>query len=207
MRIGIILLGISAAFLLFDTGFAQVQLQTRSIQLDKETYASGTVDVKQELSWYLVKAEKPTADQLDAYQKISAAMDAAVAIYNKESEGCRGRLRVEYNPQVAAADGNANGTIRFGKNRAYMNVRTAMHEIAHTQGVGTTERWKQLVVDGRYTGRHGLEMLRSFEGETADLNADGHSFWPYGMNYDNEWSDTNAERNARLVGAMKKDGI
>lgn len=161
------------------------------------------------LTWYLVRASNPSADQQDAYNRITNAMNAAVTMYNQQTTYCTGNLRVEYNTGVPTADGNINGTIRFGANRSYMTQRTAMHEIAHTQGVGTSARWRQLVVNGKYTGSFGLQMLRSMvgEGPNSTLNADGHSFWPYGLNYESEWSQVNGQRNARLVGAMNRDGV
>lgn len=164
--------------------------------------------LKATITWYLVRASNPTADQLDAYNRITSAMNAAVNMYNGQTTYCSGNLRVEYNTGVPTADGNSNGTIRFGANRSYMNQRTAMHEIMHTQGIGTTTRWRQLVVGGKYTGTYATQMLRTFLGETAtQLSADGHSFWPYGLNYNNEWSTVNGQRNARLVGAMQRDGV
>ena len=168
-----------------------------------------SVPAPTKISWYLVRVENPSADQIDAYNRITLAMNAAVATYNQYTKYCSGNLRVEYNTNVATADGNSNGTIRFGANRSYMNQRTAMHEIAHTQGVGTTARWQELCVDGKYTGIHGLQVLRSFEGESqsSTLNADGHSFWPYGLNYDSEWSTFNAQRNALIVDAFQRDGV
>ncbi|WP_205511495.1 hypothetical protein [Longitalea arenae] len=174
---------------------------------DPSTRANPTPEAT--ITWYLVRVSNPSADQLDAYDRITAAMNAAVAMYNQQTTYCSGNLRVEYNTSVPTADGNVNGTIRFGANRSYMNQRTAMHEIAHTQGVGTTARWTQLVVNGKYTGAYGLAMLRSFVGEspTATLNADGHSFWPYGLNYNSEWSTVNGQRHARLVGAFQRDGV
>jgi hypothetical protein len=161
------------------------------------------------ITWYLVRATNPTADQTDAYNRITSAMNAAVTMYNGQTTYCSGNLRVEYNTGVATADGSSNGTIRFGANRAYMTQRCAMHEIAHTQGIGTTTRWTQLVVNGKYTGAYALAMLRSMVGEspTSTLSADGHSFWPYGLNYESEWSTVNGQRNARIVGAMQRDGV
>lgn len=174
---------------------------------DGSTKANPTTEAT--ITWYLVRVSNPNADQSDAYNRITSAMNAAVTMYNQQTTYCSGNLRVEYNTSVPTADGNVNGTIRFGANRSYMNQRTAMHEIAHTQGVGTTSRWTQLVVNGKYTGAYGLAMLRRFVGEspTATLNADGHSFWPYGLNYNNEWSTVNGQRNARLVGAFQRDGV
>lgn len=52
-----------------------------------------------------------------------------------------------------------------------------------------------------------LPLLRSFDGQGAVINCGGSHFWPYGLNYDNEWSETNAERHVRMVDAMIQDGI
>ena len=178
----------------------------------EETVQASSKDgaqTKATITWYLVRAANPTADQTDAYNRITSAMNAAVSMYNAQTTYCSGNLRVEYNTGVATADGSSNGTIRFGANRAYMTQRCAMHEIAHTQGVGTTTRWNELRTNGKYTGSYGLQMIRSFVGEssTSTISADGHSFWPYGLNYESEWSTVNGQRNARLVGAFQRDGV
>lgn len=168
-----------------------------------------TAQTKATISWYLVRASNPTADQQDAYNRITTAMNAAVSMYNQQTTYCSGNLRVEYNTGVPTADGSSNGTIRFGANRSYMTQRCAQHEIAHTQGVGTTTRWTQLRTNGKYTGAYGLQMIRSMVGESpsSTINADGHSFWPYGLNYESEWVGYNGARNARIVGAMQRDGV
>jgi hypothetical protein len=177
--------------------------------IEDETAAVAAPAALGTLPWYLVRASNPTADQTDAYNRITAAMNAAVTMYNQQTTRCTGNLRVEYNTGVPTADGNSNGTIRFGANRTYMTQRCAMHEIAHTQGIGTTSRWTQLVINGKYTGANALVMLRSMVGEspTSTLSADGHSFWPYGLNYESEWTTVNGQRNARIVGAMQQDGV
>lgn len=176
---------------------------------EPEKIADVSAQVQGTLTWYLVTVANPTADQQDAYNRITAAMNAAVAMYNAQTPYCSGTLRVEYNTSVATADGNVNGTIRFGSNRTYMTQCTAQHEIAHTQGVGTTTRWSQLVVSGKFTGAYTLAMLRTFpeDGPNATLSADGHSFWPYGLNYNSEWTTLNGQRNAILVGEMQRDGV
>lgn len=173
------------------------------------TSQKSSAETKATITWYLVRASNPTADQIDAYNRITSAMNAAVSMYNGQTTYCSGNLRVEYNTGVPTADGNSNGTIRFGANRAYMTQRCAMHEIAHTQGVGTTTRWNELRSNGKYTGYYGLQMIRSFVGESpsSTISADGHSFWPYGLNYESEWTTVNGQRNARLVGAFQRDGV
>jgi hypothetical protein len=61
----------------------------------------------------------------------------------------------------------------------------------HTaMGVGQSTRYKALVVNGKFTG-----------------SADSQHFWPYGLNYESEWSTVNGPRQARIVAAMKLDGI
>lgn len=160
------------------------------------------------VTYTLQRAANPTADQLDAYSRITTAMNAAVAMYNGQTTLSR-QLTVQYVPSIVTADGNMNGNIRFGSNRSYMTQRTAMHEIGHVMGVGQSTRYKSLVVNGYFTGSNALAMLRSMVGESpaSVLHADQQHFWPYGLNYENEWSTVNGQRQARIVAAMKQDGI
>ncbi len=160
------------------------------------------------ITYTLVRASKPTADQEDAYSRITTAMNAAVKMYNGQTSLSRS-ITVQYVPSVATADGNMNGTIRFGSNRGYMTQRTAMHEIGHVMGVGQSATYRSLVVNGVFTGKNATALLRSMVGEssTSTLRADSQHFWPYGLNYESEWSTVNGQREARIVAAMKQDGI
>jgi hypothetical protein len=160
------------------------------------------------ITYVLQRSSNPTADELDAYTRITNAMNAAVTMYNGQTTLSR-QITVQYVPSVATADGNMNGNIRFGSNRSYMTQRTAMHEIGHVMGVGQSTRYKTLVVNGKFTGSNALAMLRSMVGEspTSELKADSQHFWPYGLNYESEWSTVNGQRQARIVAAMKLDGI
>jgi hypothetical protein len=109
-----------------------------------------TVEARQStITWTLVRAQNPSADQQDAYNRITAAMNAAVARYNNLSDLGK-NITVYYEPSVPTADGNINGTIRFGA-KASMNERTALHEISHTIGVGTSGRWGALGCGGSTT--------------------------------------------------------
>ena len=137
------------------------------------------------MSLSIVKAQNPTANQLDAYRRIEEAMETAVYYYNTYTTITK-EIKVLYEPSVSTADGNINGTIRFG-NKSYMNHVTAMHEISHTIGVGTTNAWWNLIVDGVYTGKHATEELRAITGDnSAVLKGDRQHFWPYGLNYASE---------------------
>src|SRR5262245_45074701 len=86
----------------------------KSVTEPEETTERSAPTPEATITWYLVRVSNPTADQTDAYNRITAAMNAAVTMYNQQTTYCSGNLRVEYNPSVPTADGNVNGTIRFG---------------------------------------------------------------------------------------------
>jgi hypothetical protein len=158
------------------------------------------------ITWTLERAGNPTADQQAAYTLITSAMNAAVARYNNLSDLGKS-ITVRYDASVPTADGNLNGTIRFGSNRGYMTERTALHEIAHTIGVGTSSGWSSLGGSGTWTGAQATALVRQFDGSSAKLSTGGGHFWPYGLNYENEFSGTAADRHVRIVAAMVRDGL
>lgn len=156
------------------------------------------------LSWTLQRASNPTADQLDAYGRIESAMRLAVARHSRLGNASK-TLRVYYAPGVPTAEANYNGDVRFGSNRSYMTERTALHEISHTLGVGQTAAFDRKCAANDWATA--TPLLRSWDGASARINCGGGHFWPYGLNYDNEWSETNADRNVLLVNAMVRDGM
>lgn len=157
------------------------------------------------LTWRLVRVPNPTADQQRAYDLITRAMDAAVARYNNLS-GLTKSITAHYDPGVPTADGNINGTIRFG-NTGYMTERTALHEIGHTIGVGTSGKWRSLGCGGTWKGARTTALVRQYNGQSAVISCDGQHFWPYGLNFENEFSKTNADRHVKIVEAMVSDGL
>lgn len=108
-------------------------------------------------------------------------------------------------PSVATADGNVNGSIRFGATSS-MNYITAMHEIGHTVGVGSRE-FGALVVDGVFTGEAATRQLRAITGNESDVvHADTQHFWPYGLNYTTEVKTTDDLVNhCKIVVAIRED--
>ncbi|HTN89293.1 MAG TPA: hypothetical protein VL242_36695, partial [Sorangium sp.] len=118
------------------------------------------------ITYTLAMAPAPTADQQSAYDMITSAMDEALSHYNCYTSIDKS-LRVSYEPSVATADGNVNGSIRFGA-RSSMNYITAMHEISHTLGVGSRE-FGALVVDGVFTGAEATSQLRAITGNESDV--------------------------------------
>lgn len=132
------------------------------------------------LNWSLIRAANPTADQLDAYGRIENAMRAAVTRYHRYT-GANKTIRVYYEPSVPTAEANYNGDLRFGANRSYMTERTAMHEIAHTLGVGQTAAFDRNCAANNWP--RATPLLQSWDGSGARINCGGGHFWPYGLNY------------------------
>ncbi|KAL2130463.1 hypothetical protein VTI74DRAFT_6374 [Chaetomium olivicolor] len=157
------------------------------------------------ITYRLQRASNPTADQSDAYARIDSAMSKAVARYNRLTTRPSKSITVSYVPGVQTADGNFNGAIRFGSNRAYMNERTALHEISHTLGIGQTRAFDERCKSNNWPTA--TRLLQSWDGSSAKINCGGGHIWPYGLNYDNEMSETNADRHCKLVEAMLVDGL
>ena len=162
------------------------------------------------LAYTLSRATSPTADQADAYNIITCAMDMAIAYYNCYAN-ITGSVRVSYDTGVSTADGNINGSIRFGPSRGYMQCATAMHEIAHTQGIGTASQWASHVSGGLFVGTNTTAQLQAINAtltkplDTA-IHADSMHFWPYGLNYESEATGTDILiGHCQIVVAIRKD--
>jgi hypothetical protein len=172
----------------------------------RNTVGSAGCPAAGRLTYTLARSSAPTADELDAYARITTAMDLAVAEYNCYSNVTKA-LSVTYNTGVPTADGSYSGAMRFGANRAYMTQVTAQHEIGHTLGVGTYSSWTSFVSNGRWTGANAIAVVRSLSGDSsAVLNADGAHFWPYGLNQASE--ATSADDyiyNVKVVVALRQD--
>lgn len=157
------------------------------------------------ITYILHRENNPTQTQRNAYAKIQTAMDSALGYYNKYTSITKS-LNIYYDPDVSTADGNFSGTIRFGK-VDYMVVHTAMHEIAHTLGVGTTTEYRSLMHNGVFTGAHATAMIREITGDqNAVVNGDNQHFWPYGLNYASEVkSSQDFINHCKIVDAMYRD--
>lgn len=158
------------------------------------------------VDYHLNKASNPSEDELDAYKRISAAMDSAVSIYNKYTHLSK-HIEVHYNTGVQTADASYNGTMRFGAGRAYMNVRTALHEMGHTMGMGTTTEYRNMLKDGVFQGPIAQAKVKELTGDpTTVLKGDSQHFWPFGLNYDSEMkSEQDLINHALMVEAMYQD--
>jgi DNA-directed RNA polymerase subunit N (RpoN/RPB10) len=134
-------------------------------------------------------------------KRITDAMDAAVALYNEQGEFDKA-VTANYNPITPTADASYSGWINFG---SAISKRVALHEIAHTLGIGQHSNWGRLIKDGKWTGKKALDQLREFDGPDAVLRADRMHFWPYGLNYDSESSPENDRRHVKMVAALRLD--
>ena len=137
------------------------------------------------VEYTLHKSANPSADEQDAYKRITTVMDSAVKLYNTYSNLSK-YINVYYAPGVPTAEASSNGDLRFGENRSYMVVPTAMHEMAHTMGVGTTSEYAATCVDGVFKNDKVQAKLREMDGPSAELHCDRQHIWPYGLNQASE---------------------
>lgn len=158
------------------------------------------------ITYVLEKAAAPTADQLDAYARIQKAMDSALYHYNRLTT-LRKALRVQYVPGVPTADANSNGVMRFGSNRSYMSVITAMHEMSHTLGVGTTPEYARILVGGLLQAPKANAALRAATNDpAAQMKGDAMHMWPYGLNFASEVkSVADLEIHCRIMEGLHQD--
>ena len=157
------------------------------------------------VEYTLHKSSNPTEDELDAYQRITTVMDSAVYLYNKYTNLSK-YINVYYAPGVPTAEASSNGDLRFGKERSYMFVGTAMHEMAHTMGMGTTDAYRSMFKDGVFQGEKAQALLKEIDGPDAVLKGDNQHFWPYGLNYASEVkSEQDLINHAKIVYAMYQD--
>lgn len=157
------------------------------------------------VSYTLHKSANPSADEQEAYELITAAMDSAMYYYNKYTDLSK-YINVYYSTGVPTAEASSNGDLRFGKDRNYMYVGTAMHEIAHTMGMGTTSEYQAMFKNGVFQGEKAQALLKELDGADAELHGDSQHFWPYGLNYRSEvHSELDLINHAKIVNAMYQD--
>ena len=133
------------------------------------SFAAGYVE------YHLNKSANPTQDELEAYARIESAMDSAVFLYNKYSDLSK-HIEVYYNTGVPTAEASSNGDLRFGKDRNYMFVGTAMHEMAHTLGMGTTSAYQSMMSGGVFKGEKAQALIKEIDGPDAVLKGDSQHF-------------------------------
>lgn len=161
--------------------------------------AESTSGASEGITYTLVNAD---AWPPEIKERIEKSMEDAVELYNKHGR-FKKRIRVQYNPKVKTADGNSNGTIRFGKS---ISSRTAMHEISHTLGIGTRQKYRQMMAGGKWSGKRANNLLREInDNDEAVLRGDKAHFWPYGLNHRKEDGKKAREYHVKMVEAILLD--
>ena len=117
------------------------------------------------------------------YKLIKIAVDSACVYFNRYTT-FKGNVYVYYNAGIPTAQASYHGSLGFGPNTRYMWVGTALHEMCHYMGSGTTSAWQSKIVNGVWTGTTASTLLRNTTGET--LKGDTQHFWPYGINQKEE---------------------
>jgi hypothetical protein len=155
------------------------------------------------ISYHFEQNPNPSPDLASNYKRINDSMTQAIWYYENYTD-LKGKRLVIYNSAVPTADANFQGPIRFGGS---ISTRVAMHEMMHTFGVGTTDEWEKLMVNGIFTGKHATQQLRVIQGDPdAVVHGDHQHFWPYGLNYDTEVkSEKDLVRHCLMVEAITKD--
>lgn len=141
------------------------------------------------------------------YKLIKTAMDSACYYYNRYTP-FRNNIWVYYSSGIPTAQASYHGSIGFGSNERYMFVGTAMHEMAHYFGSGTTTVWKNLMVGGLWQGAVGKALCLQLTGESlkGDNNSNPQHYWPTGINQREEVkSQTDLINHAKIVKAMLID--
>lgn len=141
------------------------------------------------------------------HRLIKEAMDSAMYYYNRYTP-FKANIPVYYSSGIPTAQANYHGSIGFGKEEVYMYVGTAMHEMAHYFGSGTTNAWKALCVGGLWQGAAGKALCLELTGQTlkTDNNSNPQHYWPTGINLRKEvTSQKDLIDHARVVKAMLVD--
>jgi hypothetical protein len=142
-------------------------------------------------------------------KRIKAAFDLATAYYNNFTSIVK-QVTVNYSPGTPTADANFAGWINVGSNSAYQKAGTAMHEMAHSVGVGQHSKYWELMVNGKWNGKRANEILKMMTNDpNAFVKGDSQHFWPYGIN--GSWEDDGSDflyiMNALILQGMKADGM
>ena len=158
------------------------------------------------ITYTLNRADSPTADELDAYDRLTVAMDEAIYYYNCYAD-LEKELWVNYDPGVPTAQANIDGWMSFGSDRAYMVLPTAMHETAHTLGIGYYGFGDMHDENGIWTGTAANAALAAIPNpRDTQLHADSMHFWPYGLNYASEYeNEDDLINHVRIVTAIRLD--
>ena len=150
------------------------------------------IDARAALTFNVEPNGWPNAAHRDA---AVASLQAVVNRYNAYGDFGNYNIYAYYNSGIPTAQAGYLASIGYGG--TYPNERVTLHESNHYLGSGTYAH--------TYDGPRAIAIMEQFEGVGARFGTDGTHFWPYGMNYDNEWSEIAAQRNIPLMYALRAD--
>lgn len=135
----------------------------------------------------------------EAYRLIKTAMDSACMYFSKYTPFTFD-IPIYYSAGIPTAQASYHGSIGFGANTRYMWVGTAIHEMCHWFGSGTTSEWQSKIVGGVWTGAATQALMG-----TGTIKGDSQHFWPNGINQKEEITNLGsiAAQEAGLVAAVK----
>ena len=113
------------------------------------------------------------------YQLIKTAMDSACSLFNQYTP-FSADIYVYMSSGIPTAQASYHGSIGFGSNTWYMWVGTAIHEMDHYFGSGTSNEWWNHMVNGSWTGTVANNLMQTIEG--VNISGDSQHFWPCGIN-------------------------
>ena len=143
------------------------------------------------------------------YDAAEAAISAVVDRYNAYAPNGFNNYNVYvyYDSGIPTAQASWGGSIGFGG--TYPNERVTQHEMAHYVGLPDYNTWSGtgsgIMSGGVWQGALADQLVQQFEGDGAELHGDSIHFWPYGLNYDSEWSELAGQRQVAMVYAMRGD--
>jgi autotransporter-associated beta strand protein len=144
--------------------------------------------------WFGTYGSWDTQTRKDAADAALTAVCNRLNAYGDFNTGSDGWIDVYYNSSVPTANASWYGAMTFGG--TWPGERVALHEANH---------WLGSVYGHPVDGARTVAALEQFDGIGARLSNDGTHFWPYGLNYDSEWSEVAAQRNVALMYAMRGD--
>lgn len=143
------------------------------------------------------------------HKRIKDAFDTAIWYYNNFTSITK-HVTVNYSPGTPTADANIDGWINMGAKPSYQRAGTAMHEMAHSVGIGTHGKYWELMTEGTWDGKRTPEILDVMsEGKDTVLYGDNMHIWPFGINGANEDSGDPMlyTIHALVIQGMKSDGL
>ena len=151
------------------------------------------------------------------FERIKAAMESAVDYVNNLTSIQGQYLSVNYNAGTPTAEASYGGYMQFGSSTNYQRTGTALHEMAHTIGVGTHPIWygpssplRQYGSSGLWLGERANSLVKLLNNDpNAVMQGDNTHMWPYGINgaFEDDGSEFLYTSNALIQQALGEDGL